>query len=300
MEKNYNTTNNGFDYMEYNEKDNTYGFPFKELNLEDFLLIIQKFDDIKNNIKYIFSFYNLNFEQNYISTKKILKLNNNNRIKLYDLFLFFMGSSFDGTPELLFQEKKTKYYIHIWTVIFIISLGILFTVSQNINLTEECSQEILKLVTLQEKIFLIFCDLIIKKLNNKYKYNIWVGQILEKLSDETNSNISNHIMIIRNSLINSFEIINNLLITIKNFDNNQNAIIKENSKFLFNNFYNADWKDLNEITINQLEKNFNKYIFKSFNISDTNTNIETDTYKRATIKMKTILINVIKKIKTQA
>ena len=286
MEKNYNTTNNGFDYMEYNEKDNTYGFPFKELNLEDFLLIIQKFDDIKNNIKYIFSFYNLNFEQNYISTKKILKLNNNNRIKLYDLFLFFMGSSFDGTPELLFQEKKTKYYIHIWTVIFIISLGILFTVSQNINLTEECSQEILKLVTLQEKIFLIFCDLIIKKLNNKYKYNIWVGQILEKLSDETNSNISNHIMIIRNSLINSFEIINNLLITIKNFDNNQNAIIKENSKFLFNNFYNADWKDLNEITINQLEKNFNKYIFKSFNISDTNTNIETDTYKRATIKMK--------------
>ena len=57
----------------------------------------------------------------------------------------------------------------------------------------------------------------------------------------------------RNYIINSYEIINNLLIAIKNFDNNQNSIIKENSKFLFNNFYNADWKDLNEITINHME-----------------------------------------------
>ena len=80
---------------------------YKELNLEDFLLITQKFDDIKNNIKYFFSFYNLNLEQNYLSAKKILKLNQINEIKLYDLFLFYMGSSFDGSPEKLFQDKKS-------------------------------------------------------------------------------------------------------------------------------------------------------------------------------------------------
>ena len=79
---------------------------YKELNLEDFLLIIQKFDDIKNNIKYFFSFYNLNLEQNYLSAKKILKLNHINKIKLCDLFLFYMGSSFDGSLEKLFQDKK--------------------------------------------------------------------------------------------------------------------------------------------------------------------------------------------------
>ena len=112
---------------------------YKELNLEDFLLIIRKFDDIKNNIKYIFSFYNLNFEQNYLSAKKILKLNQINKIKLYDLFLFYMGFSFDGSPEKLFQDIKSKYHLHIWTIIFIISLGILFTVSQNVDLTDECS-----------------------------------------------------------------------------------------------------------------------------------------------------------------
>ena len=92
-----------------------------------------------DNIKYIFSFYNLNFEQNYLSAKKILKLNQINKIKLYDLFLFYMGSSFDGSPEKLFQDRKSKYYLHIWTIIFIISLGILFTVSQNVDLTDECS-----------------------------------------------------------------------------------------------------------------------------------------------------------------
>ena len=284
IEKNYNTTNNNNnDNIEYNERDQTFNMAYKELNLEDFLLIIQKFYDIKSNIKYIFSFYNLNFEQNYLSAKKILKLNHINKIKLYDLFLFFMGSSFDGSPEKLFQDKKSKYYLHIWTIIFIISLGILFTVSQNVNLTDECSQDILKLITLQEKIFLIFCDLLIKKLSKKYRYNIWVGQILEKLKNESINNVSNHIIIIRNYIINSYEIINNLLITIKNFDNNQNSIIKENSKFLFNNFYNADWKDLNEITINQIEKNFNQYIFKSFNTSDNNY-IETEAYKKSTIK----------------
>ena len=284
VEKNYNTTNNNNnDNIEYNERDQTFNMAYKELNLEDFLLIIQKFDDIKNNIKYIFSFYNLNFEQNYLSAKKILKLNHINKIKLYDLFLFYMGSSFDGSPEKLFQDKKSKYYLHIWTIIFIISLGILFTVSQNVNLTDECSQDILKLITLQEKIFLIFCDLLIKKLSKKYRYNIWVGQILEKLKNESIDNISNHIVIMRNYIINSYEIINNLLIAIKNFDNNQNSIIKENSKFLFNNFYNADWKDLNEITINQIEKNFNQYIFKSFNTSDNNY-IETEAYKKSTIK----------------
>ena len=284
IEKNYNTTNNNINhYIEFNGREQTYNMDFKELNLEDFLLIIQKFQDIKNNIKYIFSFYNLNFEQNYISTKKILKLNHINKIKLYDLFLFYMGSSFDGSPEKLFKEKKSKYYLHIWTVIFIISLGILFTVSQNVNLTDECSQDIFKLINLQEKIFLIFCDLLIKKLDKRYKYNIWVGQILEKLNNDSTNKISNHIAIMRNLIINSYEIINSLLLTIKNFDNNQNIIIKENSKFLFNNFYNADWKDLNEITINQIEQNFNQYIFKSF-ITSNNNYIETDTYKSAAIK----------------
>ena len=285
LNKDYNTANNDINIDNLEQTDN---INYKELNLEDFLLIMQKLDDIKNNIEYIYSFYNLNFEQNYISTKKILKLNHSNTIKLYDLFLFYMGSSFDGLPEKLFKDKKFKYYLHLWTVIFIISIGILFTIEQNINLTDECSQDILKLISLQDKIFLIFCDLIIQKLSNKYKNNIWVGQIMENLKNKSIINISNHIIQMRTSVINSYEVINNLLVIINNFDNNQNTIVKNNSKFLYENFYNVNWKVLNSIKINKLEENFNQYIFKSLNINNdyNNNSIEAKktTFKKSIIK----------------
>ena len=279
LQKDYNTANNNININNIEQQDN---INYKELNLEDFLLIMQKLNDIKNNIEYIYSFYNLNFEQNYLSTKKVLKLNHSNTIKLYDLFLFYMGSSFDGLPEKLFKDKKYKYYLHIWTVIFIISIGILFTIEQNINLTDECSQDILKLINLQDKTFLIFCDLIIHKLSNKYKNNIWVGQILENLKNKSIINISNHIIQIRTLVINSYEIINNLLTIINNFDNNQNTIIKNNSKFLYENFYNINWKVLNGIKINELEENFNQYIFKSLNLNNNYNNYTT--FKKSIIK----------------
>ena len=285
-EKDYNTVNNNNNYNNYNYYlDNNDAF--KELNLEDFLLIMQKFDDIKNNYKYIYSFYNLNYEQNYVSTKKILKINHVNKIKLYDLFLFYMGSSFDGSPEKLFTDKKSKYYLHIWTVIFIITIGTLFTISQNVNLTDECSQDVLKLISLQEKIFLIFCGMIIEKVNKKYKNNIWVEQIIESLQNKLSEDNKNPIIIIRTLIIDSYEIINNLLLIMNNFNNQQkiNINIKTNIEFLYNNFYNADWKDLNEITINQIEENFNISIFKKFNIKNTSFNInKTKSYKKSIIR----------------
>ena len=48
-QKDYNTTNNN-KYSENKEKEQKNLMNFKELNLEDFLLIIQKFNDIKINI----------------------------------------------------------------------------------------------------------------------------------------------------------------------------------------------------------------------------------------------------------
>ena len=99
--KDYIVTNNN---SNVNHEDTK--IAFKELNLEDFLLIIQKFDDIINNLKVLNSFCSINLNQSMNSTKKILEINNMNRIKLYDLFKFYMGSSFDGSPEKLFSSKK--------------------------------------------------------------------------------------------------------------------------------------------------------------------------------------------------
>ena len=253
---------------------------FKELNLEDFLLIIQKFDDIINNLKNLCSFSSVDINQNIVSSKKILEINHINRIKLFDLYRFYMGSSFDGCPEKLFSSKKSKYYFHCYTIVFILSIGVLYIISQRIKLTQQCIEEMIKLINLQEKIFLVFCYLIIQKLNKKYKQNLWVTNILDVLNHKLISNITNHLMQIRTLTINSYEIINNLLMTLNKNDNNKN----ENSpgfqeKYLYNNFFNKNIKNFIEIEINQIEEDFNTNIFKTINLRNNYANLSS--FKRS-------------------
>ena len=274
--KDYIVTNNN---SNVNHEDTK--IAFKELNLEDFLLIIQKFDDIGNNLKLLNSFCSINLNQNMNSTKKILEINHINRIKLYDLFKFFMGSSFDGSPEKLFSSKKSKFYFHCYTIIFILSIGMLYIISQNIKLTQECFEDITQLLNIQKKIFLLFCDSIIQKLNKKYKQNLWVTQILEILNNKLIFNISNHIVQIKNLTIDSYDIINNLLIAMNNFNfnNQKNENIKYQENYLYDNFFNKNIKIFAEFEINQIEEEFNTIIFKTISLRSNYANISS--FKRS-------------------
>ena len=276
--KDYNTTNsNNNSNAQVHEETKT---AFKELNLEDFLLIIQKFDDIRANLKHLNTFSSVNLNTNFNSTKKILEINHINRIKLYDLFKFFMGSSFDGSPEKLFSSKKSKFYFHCYTIIFILSIGMLYIISQNIKLTQECFEEIIQLINVQKKIFLLFCDSIIQKLNKKYKQNLWVTQIIEVLNNKLIFNISNHIVQIKNLTIDSYEIINNLFVALNNFNNQKNEnVYKYQEKYLFDNFYNKNIKIFAEYEINQIEEEFNSIIFKTINLRSNYANISS--FKRS-------------------
>ena len=234
---------------------------FKELNLEDFLLIIQKFDDIKNNLKDLNSFSS----KKYLSTKNILKVSHVNCIKLYDLFTFFMGSSFDGSPEKLFSPKKTKYYFHLYSIIFILSLGTIYIIFQNINLIQEKIEEIIKLIDIQEKIFLLFCDAILKKLNKKYRQNIWVAKLMNILKNKSKLLNNNNIKQIKDLVSESYTLINNLLINISN--NNIQTQTHENTfkfpeKYIYKNYFNKSLNYLSKIEINQIEEDFIKNIFK--------------------------------------
>ena len=268
--KDYNTANNKYN-SNNNSNINIYEqtkIAFKELNLEDFLLIIQKFEDIKNNIKQL---NNLN----YIN-KKILEKSHINQIKLYDLFRFYMGTSFDGIPEKLFNSKRSRFYLHCYTIIFILSLGTLYIMLQNINLTLDKLQEIGKLINLQEKIFLLFCDLIIQKLKKKYKDNIWIEQILDVLNNKMIFNINNHFIQIKTLTLESYEIINNLLISINNDSSRRNRIMsKIQEQYLFKNFFRKNIEYFSQIEINQLEEDFTENIFKSVNLKSKYVNIPT-------------------------
>lgn len=291
-EKDYYTTNNynnnhdnniNSNNLNNNSKENILDqtkMAFKELNLEDFLLIIQKFDDINNNLKYLYSFTTVNLNQNIFSTKKILEISHINKIKLYDLYRFYMGSSFDGCPEKLFSSKKTKYYLHCCSIIFILSIGILYVIFQKIKLIQECFQDITKLINIQEKIFLLFCDAMIQKLNKKYNQNIWVTKILDVLNNKLIFNVNNHINQIRTLTSDSYEIINNLLMSMNNFNisKNDNAS-KSQEKYLYNNFFNKNFKNFIEIEINQIEEEFNTNIFRNISLRNNYANLSS--FKRS-------------------
>ena len=274
--KDFNTAtnnNNSINKINTNIYEQT-KIAFKELNLEDFLLIIQKFEDIRKNIKHLNSLSSINKEQNFISSKKLVEKSHFNQIKLYDLFRFYMGSSFDGIPEKLFSSKRSKFYLHCYSIIFILSIGTLYTILQNIKTIKEKYQDILKLINIQEKIFLLFCDLIIQKLNKKYNQNIWVEQILDVLNNKLIFNINNHFIQIKTLTLESYEIINNLLISISNLGSKRNKYIsKYQEKYLYDNYYQKNIEYFSKIEINQMEEDFNQNIFKSINLKNNNTNI---------------------------
>ena len=252
---------------------------FKELNLEDFLLIIQKFDDIRKSIKYFNSLSSINKNHNFVSAKKIMEKSHINQIKLYDLYRFYMGSSFDGIPEKLFSSKKSKFYLHCYSIIFILSIGTLYIIFQNIILAQEKLTDIIKLINIQEKIFLLFSDMIIQKLNKKYNENIWVEKIIDVLNSKLIFNINNHIIQIKTFTLESYEIINKMLISINNLSKKNKNMNKFQEKYLFDNFGKKNMEYFSQIEINQIEEDFNENIFKAINLKNNLANISS--YQRS-------------------
>ena len=76
------------------------------LNYEDLYLILKKFEIIKNNL---ILFENLKHPSN----KQLLENINMTRIFIYDLYKFYLNSSFEGCPQNLFNDKNAELYLYI-------------------------------------------------------------------------------------------------------------------------------------------------------------------------------------------
>ena len=268
--ENDNNENNNNEYYGKIQETKT---AFKELNLEDFILIIQKFETIRDDY---LSLYSDNLASGTCNAQKIfIETIYSSRIKIYDLYKFYMGCSFDGLPEKLYVSKISKYAMHISSIIFIISLGVIYIISHKIKITQDCLEQIIQLINIQEKIFLFFCDSIAKKLNPKYTDNIWLNQILNILNDKLflNTDDDNHIQQIKNLAIDAYDIINELMLAVYINGKKKNASFKTQEKFLYDNFYNKDYKHLTQIQIYDLKELFDENIFNTINIRSSTINI---------------------------
>ena len=184
----------------------------KEINIEDFLLIEKKFEALRD------LFSNLRNKNKNIDEKEIL---NSINFHIYDLYKFYMNSSLEGSPENLFSPKEEKTILHEYSIIFIIGLSAIFI---NNQFNYDINKNII-LLNIQQKLFLLFCDALLKKLNSKYNNNIWVNKLLNELNNKLIFNIRDHFVQIKLLSQNSHQIISDILQSLKLYiRNNYNNI----------------------------------------------------------------------------
>ena len=226
----------------------------KEINIEDFLLIEKKFEALRD------LFSNLRNKNKNIDEKEIL---NSINFHIYDLYKFYMNSSLEGSPENLFSPKEEKTILHEYSIIFIIGLSTIFI---NNQFNYDINKNII-LLNIQQKLFLLFCDALLKKLNSKYNNNIWVNKLLNELNNKLIFNIRDHLVQIKLLSQNSYQIISDILQSLKlyirnNYNNVKNPELIQIFTFLYDTFFSKDILNYDSISISTLEELFNKNIFK--------------------------------------
>ena len=241
----------------------------KELNFEDFYLLMQKFEIIKNNIILLGNL-------KHSSNKQLLENINMSRIFIYDLYKFYLGSSIEGCPQNLYDEKGAKINLHFYSVILILSLGLMYVITHKIKMTKDYQDKLLNLINLQQKAFLIFCDVMIKKRSdtNNNEKDIWINEIIRELNNRKILYTTNHIMQIKSIAIDSYDIFNDIIMNIY-IGNSDKSISKQNEQeiFLYKHFYSKAFNYLSNIKIHDLEDIFDKNIFKIINLRSNFANI---------------------------
>ena len=237
----------------------------KEINIEDFLLISKKFEQIKNILSNIKNYYK-KIENEKADEVDINEIYSSCNFHIYDLYKFYMNSSIEGSPENLFSSLKTKKILHECSIIFILNLVTIYIC----NLFNNCTyiNKNIILLNIQQKIFLLVCDAILKKLNSKYNNNIWRKKLQDELNDKLIFNIDDNISQIVILSQDSYKLNNDIIESIHKYITFNNNIIKKDIKkvniflFLYNNFYKKDLSYFDSLKIIDVEELINKNIFK--------------------------------------
>ena len=256
------------DYNKVNQpKKNQF---FREINFEDFYMLLKKFEMIKNNLILLGNL-------KHSSNKQLLENINMSRIIVYDLYKFYLGSSIEGCPQNLYTEKNSKIYLHFYSVVLILSLGLLYVIFHKIKMAKDYQEKLIILINLQQKAFLIFCDSMINKINYKKddidSKDIWVNKIILELNEQKLF-YTNHVMQLKILSIDSYKIFNDMVLNIY-FSNNHKLLSKKNDQeiFLYKHFYNKTINYLAQIKIHELEEIFDKNIFKIITLRSNFANI---------------------------
>ena len=255
----------------------------QEVNLEDYLLIIQKFEIIKSLINTL--------PEKIKNTKHLLVIINKIKIKIYDLYKYYFGCSIEGAPENIFISKKSKINLHYYSIIFVLSLGLLYILTNKMKMTQIYYPQIINLFNFQQKLFLLLSDMLIHKIKINKGQKMWVREIMNILNNKLMFNTENYISDMKKIILNSYYLINEILLEFK--VKNENGLIDLNEQELFymNFFFNNTLYGLYKYKMNYIEDLFNNNLFNIFNIKSNYANITSRNKSYKNISNNNILNN---------
>lgn len=263
IEKSQNLNDNS------NNKENYEKMFLREVNLEDFLLIIQKFENIKSLINLL--------PEKIKDIKELKTIMDSIKIKLFDLFRFYFGCAFEGAPENLFFSKRAKINLHYYSIVLILSLGLIYIIINKVKMTQEYFPQIINLFNFQLKLFLLLSDMVIHKIKINDEQKIWVREIMNILNNKLMFNTENYILEMKKIIVNSYYLMNEILVELK-FKNESGKIdFNEQEVFYMNFFLRNNLNSLFKYNMNYIEELFNHNIF-IFNIISLNQNSNNNYY----------------------
>ena len=237
----------------------------KEINLEDFLLIIQKLEIIKSSITLL--------PEKIKNIKQLVVIINSIKIKIYDLYKFYFGCLFEGAPENLFASKKIKINLHYYSIILVMSLALIYILTNKIKMTQDFFPQIINLFNFQQKLFLLLSDMVIHKIKINASQKIWAREIMNILNNKLMFKTENHISEMKKIILNSYYLINEILLDLKFKNENGLVDLNEQEIFFMNFYFRNSINSLYKYSLITIEDLFNSNIFKIYNIKSNYTNI---------------------------
>ena len=240
----------------------------KIINIEDLLILEEKFSEILKSIK----------------------AKNNTPNECFELLNSYQQSSLYNTFENYFKDVISKEIIHTSIIYLIYNVIICYHFSFDISFFNTCYQYLETILDINHKSYLLICKLILLKVPSTSKNNIWVEKLRKMLKNKINHielNNKEFITYLMNQDYINYRNPNvNILMEIKFYSNKINKYIQ-----LFLNSINNEEKYKEEfcslfesINMKNLSEKNLVYFFKSKIIRVINQNasvagIESSSYK---------------------
>ena len=221
------------------------------INIEDILLLEEKFNDIK---------YALNNKSNIAND-------------CFELINFYSQSSLFNRFENYFKDFSTQKTVHSSILIIIFDLILIYHVSFDDMYINIYYDYLDKIIHMNHQLYLLICDYISNKVSSSEKENIWVKKLRQMLSTEINHLNINTDMDFKNFIAKKKLFNSNMKSTLKEI-NYYVYTIQKNLTILLNNLSEEDdlksllidiYNNIFEISLEKLYKLFKNHIFRIIN-----------------------------------